>query len=224
VDLGFKTDPLGNTLTGCPLEEKISEMQLLKRDGNTIAALAMVMLDNPMCPITGHRICNDCMKSCIYQKQEPVNIPQIETRVLTDVLELPWGVEIYDLLTRWNPLRQQQWVAKPYNGLKILIAGLGPAGFTLAHHLLMEGCAVVGIDGLKIEPLPEQFLKHPIRNYSELKAELDNRITTGFGGVAEYGITVRWDKNFLSLIYLTLLRRPYFQAYGGVRFGGTITL
>ena len=37
-DLGFKKDPLGNTLTGCPLEEKISEMHLLKRDGNTIAA------------------------------------------------------------------------------------------------------------------------------------------------------------------------------------------
>ncbi|WP_216092889.1 hypothetical protein [Candidatus Marithrix sp. Canyon 246] len=52
----------------------------------------------------------------------------------------------------------------------------------MAHHLLMEGCAVVGIDGLKIEPLPDQFLKHPIRNYSELKAELDNRITTSFGG------------------------------------------
>ena len=57
-----------------------------------------------MCPGTGHRICNDCMKSCIYQKQEPVNIPQIETGVLTDVLALPWGVEIYGLLTRWNPL------------------------------------------------------------------------------------------------------------------------
>ena len=40
-----------------------------------------------MCPGTGHRICNDCMKSCIYQKQEPVNIPQIETGVLTDVLQ-----------------------------------------------------------------------------------------------------------------------------------------
>jgi NADPH-dependent glutamate synthase beta subunit-like oxidoreductase/NAD(P)H-flavin reductase len=223
-DLGFKTDPLNNIQTGCPLEEKISEMHLLKRDAHNIAALAMVMLDNPMCPVTGHRICNDCMKSCIYQKQEPVNIPQIETRVLTDVLELPWGVEIYDLLTRWNPLRQQQWVAKPYNGLKILIAGLGPAGFTLAHHLLMEGCAVVGIDGLKIEPLPDQFVKYPIRNYSELKEDLDNRITTGFGGVAEYGITVRWDKNFLRLIYLSLLRRPYFQVYGGVRFGGTITV
>ncbi len=56
------------------------------------------------CPGTGHRICNDCMKACIYQKQEPVNIPQIETGVLTDVLRMPWGVEIYGLLTRWNPL------------------------------------------------------------------------------------------------------------------------
>ena len=29
----------------------------------------------------------------------------------------------------------------------------------------------------------------------------------GFGGVAEYGITVRWDKNFLKLIRLLLERR-----------------
>jgi len=223
-ELGLKTDPLGNILTGCPLDEKISEMHILKRDGYTIAPLAMVMINNPLCPVTGHRICNDCMKSCIYQKQDPVNIPQIETRVLTDVLALPWGVEIYDLLTRWNPLRQHQWVAKPYNGLKVLIAGMGPAGFTLAHHLLMEGFAVVGIDGLKIEPLPEQFLKQPIMDYAHLKEKLDERIMAGFGGVAEYGITVRWDKNFLRLIYLSLSRRPYFQVYGGIRFGGTITV
>src|SRR5687767_15597015 len=50
------------------------------------------------------RSCNDCMKSCIYQRQEPGDIPQIETRTLKDVLGLPWGFEIYDLLTRWNPL------------------------------------------------------------------------------------------------------------------------
>ena len=56
-----------------PLEEKISEMHLLK-DGHTIAALAMAMVDNPMLPATGHRICNDCMKGCIYQKQGSVNI------------------------------------------------------------------------------------------------------------------------------------------------------
>ncbi len=223
-DKGFKTNPLDVILTGCPLEEKISEMQLLKRDGHTLASLAMVMVDNPMCPATGHRICNDCMKACIYQKQDPVNIPQIETRVLTDVLELPWGVEIYDLLTRWNPLRQAQFVMKPYNGLKVLIAGMGPAGFTLAHHLLLEGFAVVGFDGLKIEPLPEAFITSPIHRFADLKESLDERLMAGFGGVAEYGITVRWDKNFLKLIYLSLMRRPYFQVFGGVRFGGTITV
>ncbi len=221
---GLKKNPLKVTMTGCPLEEKISEMHLLKRDAFSIGALAMIMADNPMCPATGHRICNDCMKACIYQKQSPVNIPQIETRVLSDVLNLPWGVEIYDLLTRWNPLRQRQYLPKPYNGKKILIAGMGPAGFTLAHHLLMEGCAVVGIDGLKIEPLPPHLLTQPIRDWSALEEPLDQRVMAGFGGVAEYGITVRWDKNFLKLIYLSLARRPYLQVYGSTRFGGTLKL
>ena len=81
-------------------------MNALRKDGDSIAALAIVMIDNPMCPGTGHRICNDCMKSCIFQKQDPVNIPQIETGALTDVLWLPWGFEIYSLLTRWNPLQR----------------------------------------------------------------------------------------------------------------------
>jgi len=72
-------NPLGIELGGCPLGEKISEMHTLRKDGDAVGALALVVLDNPMCPGTGHRICNDCMKSCIYQKQEPVNIPQIET-------------------------------------------------------------------------------------------------------------------------------------------------
>jgi len=223
-ELGIKKNPLGVSLDGCPLEEKISEMHTLKRDGHTIAALAMIMVDNPMCPATGHRICNDCMKACIYQKQDPVNIPQIETRCLTDVLQLPYGVEIYDLLTRWNPLRPEQWLPKSYNGKKVLITGMGPAGFTLAHHLLQEGCAVVGVDGLKIEQLPEELLTSPVRDYASLEEDLDTRVMAGFGGVAEYGITVRWDKNFLKLIYLTLARRPRFQAFGCVRFGGTVTL
>ncbi len=221
---GLKKNPLDVIMTGCPLEEKISEMHLLKRDGFTLGSLAMVMVDNPMCPATGHRICNDCMKACIYQKQEPVNIPQIETGILTDVLRLPWGVEIYDLLTRWNPLRQKQFVMRPYNGLKIMIAGMGPAGFTLAHHLLLEGFAVVGFDGLKIEPLPENLINEPIYRFAELTEKLDERLVAGFGGVAEYGITVRWDKNFLKLIYISLMRRPHFQVFGSVRFGGTITV
>lgn len=222
--LGLKRNALDDILTGCPLDEKISEMHWLKKNGYSIAPLAVIMVDNPMCPATGHRICNDCMKACIYQKQEPVNIPQIETRCLTDVLSLPYGVEIYDLLTKWNPLRSEQWLAKPYNGKKVLVMGMGPAGFTLAHHLLMEGCAVVGMEGLKIEPLAAEYLQAPIRDYQQLVERLDERVMAGFGGVAEYGITVRWDKNFLKLIYVTLMRRPYFQVFGSVRFGGTLTV
>src|SRR5204863_6220258 len=51
---------------------------------------------------------------------------------------------------------------------------------------------------------------------------LDDRVMAGFGGVAEYGITVRWDKSFLKVIRLLLERRDRFAMFGGVRFGGTI--
>ena len=221
---GFRSNPLGELLSGCPLEEKISEMHWLKKSGFSIGALATVMIDNPMCPATGHRICNDCMQSCIYQKLDPVDIPQVESRVLTDVIELPWGVEIYDLLTRWNPLRRDQYKLKPYNGKKILVMGMGPAGFTLAHHLLLEGYAVVGADGLKLEPLQQAWIQQPIKDFSDIKESLSDRIMMGFGGVAEYGITVRWDKNFLKLILVSLLRRQYFQLVGSIRFGGSLTV
>lgn len=223
-ELGLKVNPLDETLTGCPLDEKISEMHTLKKAGFSLGALAMIMRDNPMCPATGHRICNDCMKGCIYQKQDPVDIPQAETRILTDVLALPWGVEIYDLLTRWNPLRQDQFMMQPYNGKKVLVMGMGPAGFTMAHHLTMAGCLVVGADGLKIEPLANDLLSKPIKHYADMTESLDERVMAGFGGVAEYGITVRWDKNFLKLIYITLMRRQTFQVLGNVRFGGTVTI
>lgn len=226
----YKTNPLGVTITGCPLEEKISEMHVVKRQGDNIGALALITIDNPLCPGTGHRICNDCMKGCIYQKTEPVNIPQIETNVLTDVLCMPWGFEIYSLLTRWNPLNVKRPYPLPYNGKNVLVVGMGPAGYTLAHYLINEGFGVVGIDALKIEPLPtdivgdESHPPRPIQDFRELYEDLDKRIMLGFGGVAEYGITVRWDKNFLKVIYLTLLRRHSFRCYGGVRFGGTLTI
>ena len=229
-DGSFKINPLGVTITGCPLEEKISEMHVLKRHGDNIGALAIVMIDNPMCPGTGHRICNDCMKACIYQKTEAVDIPQIETNVLTDVLFMPWGFEIYSLLSRWNPLNIKRPYALPYNGKNILVAGMGPSGYTLAHYLLNEGFCVVGIDGLKIEPLPKTLTGDsdtaplPIRDFNTLYDDLDKRIMLGFGGVAEYGITVRWDKNFLKVIYLNLLRHQAFRCYGGIRFGGTLTI
>src|SRR5437762_3050596 len=230
----FRKSPFGVTLAGCPLEEKISEMHRLKAEGVPVGALAMVVVDNPMAAATGHRICNDCMKSCIYQKQEPVDIPQAETRTLKDVLELPWGFEIYGLLTRWNPLNLRHPLARPSSGRKVLVVGLGPAGFTLAHYLLNDGHAVVAIDGLKIEPLPaelsgvtpagERVAFRPIRDVAELRERLDDRTMAGFGGVAEYGITVRWDKNFLKIVRLLLERRAHFAMFGGLRLAGTFTL
>ena len=228
----FQKSTFGVTLAGCPLEEKISEMNEVKARGNSIGALAIVVVDNPMTAATGHRICNDCMKACIYQKQDPVDIHQIETRTLKDVLGLPWGFEIYSLLTRWNPLDIRRPLPKPASGYKVLVVGLGPAGFTLAHHLMNDGHSVVGIDGLKIEPLPGEVGGvgrggarvpfKPIREVRELYESLDDRVMAGFGGVAEYGITVRWDKNFLKLVRLLLERRAEFVMYGGVRFGGTL--
>src|SRR5437660_1650937 len=153
----YKPNPLGVPLEGCPLDERIGEMNALRAEGESVAALAVVMIDNPMCPGTGHRICNDCMKACIFQKQDPVNIPQIETGVLTDVLFLPYGFEMYWLMTRWNPLNVRRPVALPHNGKNVLVVGLGPAGYTLAHYLSHEGFGVVAIDGLKIESLPARF-------------------------------------------------------------------
>jgi NADPH-dependent glutamate synthase beta subunit-like oxidoreductase/NAD(P)H-flavin reductase len=230
----FQKTVFNVTLAGCPLEEKISEMHTLRAQGVALGAFAMIAVDNPMVAGTGHRICNDCMKACIYQKQEPVDIPQAETRILKDILELPWGFEIYALLTRWNPLNIRRPLPKPTSNYKVLVVGLGPAGFTLAHHLMNDGHTVVGIDGLKIEPLPSSISGvepdgarvpfTPVRDVNALYENLDDRVMAGFGGVAEYGITVRWNKNFLKLIRLLLERRAQFAMYGGVRFGGTITI
>ncbi|WP_174855544.1 FAD-dependent oxidoreductase [Wolbachia endosymbiont of Ctenocephalides felis wCfeT] len=216
----FKKSPLKVKLHGCPLEQKISEMNLVKSEGYSIASLAIVMIDNSLCAATGNRICNDCMNSCIYQKQEPVNVPMIETRILDDVLNLPYGFEIYSLLSRWNPLNFQRPLPKESTGKNVLVVGLGPAGFNLAHHLLNDGHNVVAIDGLKIEPLHDNF--QLIKNFKYEK--LSERIASGFGGVEEYGITSRWDKNYLKIIRLLLERRKNFAIYGGIRFGGTITV
>ncbi|HYC87614.1 MAG TPA: FAD-dependent oxidoreductase [Thermoanaerobaculia bacterium] len=235
----YKPNPLGMALEGCPLDEKIGEMNFLRADGDAIGALAIVMIDNPMCPGTGHRICNDCMRSCIFQKQDPVNIPQIETGALTDVLFLPYGFEIYSLLTLWNPLNVRRPMALPYNGRNVLVVGLGPAGYTLAHYLANEGFGVVAIDGLKIEPVHDVGRASarpadgraearptfgPIRDARTLWEDLDDRLLAGFGGVSEYGITVRWDKNFLKVMRLALERKQNLKMYGGVRFGGTLTI
>ena len=103
-------------------------------------------------------------------------------------------------------------------GYKVLVVGLGPAGFTLAHHLMNDGHTVVARRRAEDRaaaggrfpastPLGERVPFRPIRDVNELYESLDDRVMAGFGGVAEYGITVRWNKNFLKIIRLLLERR-----------------
>ena len=78
----------------------------------------------------------------------------------------------------------------------------------------------------KYQELINREMRVPFQGHSEaseLEEDLNKRMPAGFGGVAEYGITVRWNKNFLKLIRLLLERREEFALFGGVRFGGTLT-
>jgi NADPH-dependent glutamate synthase beta subunit-like oxidoreductase/NAD(P)H-flavin reductase len=217
------------TQNGCPLRQKISEFLSLRAEGFSIGALAMIVRDNPMLAATGHRICNDCTLACVFQQQTPVDIPMAETQVLREVLSQPWGFEIYSLLTRWNPLNTQ--VPKPMGntGHSILVAGMGPAGFTLAHHLLQLGHGVLGVDALKIQSLPKGLStliaqKQPILDMNQWFEALSTRPAYGFGGVAEYGITSRWEKNFLTVIRLLLARRNRFALLGDTRIGSSLSI
>lgn len=85
-------------------------------------------------------------------KQDPVNIPLVESNILEQVLRLPWGTEIYVLLTKWNPLNIDEPLPRAFTGYNVLVTGMGPAGFALSHYLLNEGHKVTAIDGLKISP------------------------------------------------------------------------
>ncbi len=217
--LSFSENPLKQ---GCPLKQKISEMNYVKSKGFNLAALAIIVIDNPMVAATGHKICNDCSNSCIYQKQDPVDIPLIESNILQTTLSLPYGVEIYLLLTNWNPVNIFMPLPKEATNYKVLVVGLGPAGFSLSHYLLKEGHDVVAVDGLKITPMPFD-VNQPIKYWSDYKKNLSEKIPQGFGGVAEYGITPRWDKNNLTILRLILQRNKHFKLFSGVALTSNIT-
>lgn len=218
---GYKFNPLGRELKGCPLNQKISQMHQLRSSHHVIAALAVVMIDNPLCLVTGDRICNDCMVSCIYQKFSPVDTPCVESDTLRQVLALPYGAEIYLLLAKWNPLKHRDVMCGDNNG-SIAVVGMGPAGFAMSYYALHAGYRVVGLDGLPIyiDQNPHEIVKH----FDIWAKDFNQGNPIGFGGVAEYGITVRWDKRLLYLVWVLLSRFPKFSMFGNVRLGGTVSV
>lgn len=216
----IKQNPLGNKLAGCPLDQQISEMNLLKAQGNNLAAIIMLMRDNPLAVLTGHRICNDCSKACIFQKQEPVDIPYIESQIVNSLLSIDYGFEIYYLLTQWQPLNFSAPVPSAASGRKVLVVGTGPAGITLSYYMLRAGHQVIAIDGMRISPLSKELVTTPVENFFALTTNCDQ---AAFGGVAAYGITSRWDKRLLLAARLILERSQDFSLFSGVRFGSNIT-
>ena len=173
------------------------------------------------------------MKACIFQKQEPVNIPQIETARAHRRARA--AVRLRDLRPAHALEPAQRRAARtrcPYNGKNVLVVGLGPAGYTLAHYLLNEGFGVVGIDGLKIEPLPGELTGDDRRRrrarsatgYADLPASSTSACSLGFGGVSR----VRHHRSLgqeLPHAHLPHAARASdcSRIYGGVRFGGTLT-
>ncbi|MBF8246526.1 MAG: hypothetical protein ISN64_00835 [Rickettsia sp.] len=210
-------------LKGCPLNQKISEMNYLVSLGYYIAAMSVIILDNPIFALTGKRICNDCELSCIYQKQDPVNVPSIESNILEVVLSMPYGAEIYFLLTKWNPLNFLFPSPCEYSSRNVLVAGIGPAGIAISHYLLNLGHNVFAIDVSAIKELKIEY-KKPIKYWYEFLKEISNEYSYGFGGVSDYGITSRWNKSNLHLSRILLTRRENFHLWGNVRLGSSLSI
>lgn len=216
-------NPLGVERHGCPLNQKISEMAMLAQKGHFLAALAVAMIDNPLIAGTGHRICTACVDSCIFQKQDGVQIPSLESYVWQFVAEKPYGFEVYRLLAMWNPLSPNPLPSSP-TGYKALVVGLGPAGMMASLGLLREGHDVYAIDGLHIQNLPDTVLKKELLSYLPQAAKQQSARRDGFGGVMAYGITARWDASRLLWLRLLLERHPQFHMKGDVRLGSTFQL
>ena len=204
---------------------------MVRKAGDAIGALAIVVVDNPMVP--GHR------PPHLQRLHEGLHLPEAgagqhpadRDRRADRRAAAAVGRRDLRAADALESAERARPYALPYNGHNVLVVGLGPAGYTLAHYLLNEGFGVVAIDGLKIEPLPAELTggrraapPQPIEHWDDIYAQLDERVLEGFGGVSEYGITVRWDKNFLTLLHLTLARRDRLRIYGGVRFGGTLPI
>ncbi len=208
---------------GCPLDQKISEMNFLAQTGDILAAIAIAMIDNPFLLLTGNRICNDCIKGCIFQDQTAVDVPLIESGLVDMLLKLPYGFEIYYLLTDWNPLKFDYIPLKP-NGKKVLVCGLGPAGIALSYYMLRKGYTVEAIDAMEIKDLNINPATKIINFKQQIELPLEQRSDLGFGGVMEHGITARWNKNFLTAMHIILKRNLRFSAKGNILFGRDIDL
>ena len=229
----YKVNPLGIPTTGCPLDEKISEMHLLKQQGDSHRRAGDGHDRQPDVPRHRPPHLQRLHEGAASSRSRSRSTSRRSRRsALTDVLELPYGFEIYGLLTRWNPLNvRTARIALPYNGKNVLVVGLGPAGYTLAHYLLNEGFGVVGIDGLKIEPLADELTgdrRARVRSRSGHRRDHE-RARRAHPGRLRRRLRVRHHRALGQELPQrdppdAGAARQASACYGGVRFGGTLTI
>jgi NADPH-dependent glutamate synthase beta subunit-like oxidoreductase len=191
---------INENLSGCPLDQHISEMIEMYSKNYIIGSLSVAMIENPLLCLTGDKICNDCSKSCIFQGYEKVDIPKIESYIFSEVIKMKNGVELYKLLLSWNPLitKEKYLTNDNYNGKDIAICGLGPAGIAMSYYSIRDGYFVFAFDGAFID-----------KKYHNVD---------GFGGVMRYGITSRWNKENLNIIRQYLLSHDRFVMFGSIKY------
>jgi NAD(P)H-flavin reductase len=79
------------------------------------------------------------------------------------------------------------------------------------------------LEGLKIEDINKIVDIHsPIININKLFKTLEDRVILGFGGVSEYGITARWNKNFLLILAIIIYRQKRCKIYSGMQFNAVL--
>ena len=201
--------PYDETKQGCPLDQKISEMITLAEQGDWIAAIIVAMEDNPFLLLTGYKVCNDCSEACIFQNQTAVDVPAIETQLVHDLLSVKEGLEIYQELF----CEGQQYCEKQQHHA---IFGSGPAALSLSYYLLKNGHKVTIFEAGVMKPIAH--CKQTIDN------TLEDRQNDFFGGVMSYGITKRWNKNYLDYFKYLMYKFDNFNIKGSCALGNGVTI
>ncbi|MBR1600903.1 MAG: FAD-dependent oxidoreductase [Alphaproteobacteria bacterium] len=120
--LQCKTKPC---MTACPVKCSPCDFIRYAKNGDFIRAAGEILQQNPMGEVCG-LICPDkfCMKACVRTNIDaPIKIPAVQATIMRKV----------------NKIRIDY---KPYNGKKIAIVGLGPAGIGAVAEALKQGFSV----------------------------------------------------------------------------------
>ena len=139
------SNPLGIPLAGCPLDEKISEMHMLRKARRRDRRAGHRRHRQPDVP--GHR------PPHLQRLHEGLHLPEAGAgqhpadRDRRAHRRARAAVGLRDLRPAHALEPAQRPPARtrcPTTGRNVLVVGLGPAGYTLAHYLLNEGFGVVG--------------------------------------------------------------------------------